>query len=194
MRLPSRKNLFRKYERALFWNESAPEEEKLHAFYNLLRPCLRWLDEKIAVFGLTSEEVDSELYILSAQLYKGFNKEKSSIIPYLERFIPWHLEKLFKRLKKTTLKEEPAGLTIIEQDLPIYESFYWKNILLEDKWVGKSFTRAQKYLISIILTTDENELTHQYLSRVMNTDRRHIGKIISELKEILVREEHNGRR
>jgi hypothetical protein len=129
--------------------------------------------------------MDSELFILASDVFRGYNKDKSSIIPYLEKQLPWYLKKLFKRLGRTTLKEEPIGLTTTpEGSYEHDESFYWKNILFEDRWAGKSFTRSQKYIISLLIA-DDDELSQQALARATNTERKRIKKMLCGIKETL---------
>jgi hypothetical protein len=190
MRLPSKiKALLRRYEEVLFWDRTPARSEKLHGFYRLLKPTLGWLEDGLGALGLSALEVESEVYILCCDVYDGFDRRRSSIIPYLERFIPWYVRELFERVESARLREEPCGLSIGPWDTTVQESFHWQNIILNDSWGGKCFTRGQKYLIYVILTSDDKELSQRALARTLGQDVRRTRTMIEQLRNKLTMEE-----
>ena len=188
MKIPERtKKLFRKHENAIFFS-SRPQAEKIYDFYLLTRPLLTWVIPELRTLGLESDEIVSELYLLSASIFLGFDREKSSVIPYLEKYIPWHAAKVLRRLKKQwnpQIKVQAEGL---ETEATLDEDFYWRmpGILFEDRWVGKCFTRAEKYLISIVLMADDSELSIVSLAAAANVDRKKITTMLSDMKAVLI--------
>ena len=190
MRLPSKmKALLRRYEEVLFWDRGPARRDKLHGFYKLLKPTLGWLEDGLGALGLSALEVDSEIYIFCCDVYDGFDRRRSSIIPYLERFMPWYVRQLYERLESARLQEEPCGLTIGEWDTSLDEAFCWQNMILNDSWVGKCFTRGQKYLIYVILTSDDKELSQRALARTLDMDVRRTRTMIKQLRNKLTMEE-----
>lgn len=190
MRLKSsRQTLFRNHETALFHSNKYSLKQRQYYFYLLLLPTLEFLKQELIDSGLTSYEVDSELFILAANLFNNYNKEKSSIVPYLEKWIPWKVREMFERIEKEKLKEEPIGLPILLEEDFIKEEFYYNNILFEDRWIGKSFTRQQKCFIYRIITSDNNDLTINCLSRRSKTGRKITKQILLDIKEVMQSEE-----
>ena len=195
--LLTKKNLFRKYEGTLFHSDIGSPHDKMYGFYLLLRPQLNWVKESILEKGLTSNEAESELYIVCSAIYLGYDKTKSSIIPYLEKQIPWYISKMLKKIENSVcLDEVPAGLIDGGGSYEMKEEFYWKvpSILLEERYVGKCFTRSEKYVMYKILVSDRRHLSIQKLAKTCNIDRKTMKSILSDLKEVIQMEESNARK
>ena len=189
-----RKELFRKYEHVLFYSESYGFQGKNFCFYLLLRPILGWVKSSLLAKGLNNSESESELFILSTEIYMNYDRDKSSIVPYLENQLPWFVSRMIARIEKELcLNEVPAGLTEIEGTYLMDENFYWKSpsILLEDRYIGKCFTRSEKYIINTIIVSDDNKLSVQGLAKKCNMDRKRMKARLSDIKEILQMEESN---
>jgi len=190
MRIPSAQaQKLRDYQNSLFNNPTEPRSERIYVFYLLVRPCLLWLRGRlIKNFHLKNCEAESEMYIFCADLFDNFNYKKSSIVPYLVKYIPWMASKLERKLTRYTLKEIPDGLTVVPED-PYYiqEEYYWKvpNILLTDRYVGKSFTLGEKYFIFKLLTSDKQDLSIQKLAKQCDMDRKTMTLKLRDLKEVL---------
>jgi hypothetical protein len=177
-------NLMRTFANALFHKRDTPQSERIYAFYLLLRPMLSWLGETLSEYNLEKDEVESELYLFCAELFKRFNPKKSSIIPYLEKHIPWIAGHWVAKLKRNIIPEEPQGLFIeSEGTCEIQEQFYWtpENILFEERYIGKSFTVSEKYVIFRILIADKSDLTQAGLARICGLSRK---TMINKLKEM----------
>jgi len=191
----SKKHIFRKYEGTLFHSESGVRRDKVYGFYLLLRPVLGWAKVSLMEKGLCSSEAESELYLLTESLFAGYDCSKSSLVPYLEKQIPWYVSKMLKEIdSKMCLLEAPSGLLEIYGCYETDEEFYWRTpgILLEDRFIGKSFTRAEKYIISIIIVSDDNKLSVQKLAKACNMDRKRMKSILADIKEVLQTEESHG--
>ena len=183
-----RRKLLRKYEGALFYGEPF-EGSRTNGFYSLLRPTLEWLKNNIkSEFDLEDAEIESEIFLFTVSLFKRYNKEKSSIIPYLEKHIPWAAANLIKSLEKKTLRELLTGDSEQLQGFyNTYEEYYFldSRILTEQKYVGKCFTRAEKYVIFTVLTSDDKDLSHQRLADTCNMERKRMRNILSDIREVL---------
>jgi hypothetical protein len=139
-------------------------------------------------FLLEPDEAESELYLLCARLFENFDKDKSSIIPYLRSHIPWKAHHLIRKLTKYHRREDTCGLTMLPEELDmIHEEYYWRvpDVLIIDKFVGKLFTRDQKYLISKILMSEDNKLTTKDLAISCGVSRPTMIDRLSDLKESL---------
>lgn len=178
----------RNYQSALFNHPTEPKNERIYVFYLLLRPCLLWLREELRNnFQLKKCEAESEVYILCANLFEGFDYTKSSIIPYLTKHIPWKAYHLQRKLNKQCMKEEPCGLiTIEEEPYETHEEYYWDvpNVLLSDRYIGKCFTNGEKSFIVMIITCDSDELTKNCLAKKCDMDRKTIALKLLDLREV----------
>jgi len=185
----NRANLLRTYQNALFHKINIPKSKRIYAFYLLLRPIISWLGTTLLKYNLEEDEVESELYLFCAELFNKFNPQKSSIVPYLEKYIPWIAGHWIDKFKRTILPEISSGLIDIQEE-PYYiqEQFYWtpENILSEERYVGKSFTRSEKYVIYTVLRANRSELTQSNLARTCGLSRK---TMINKLKEMSILEE-----
>lgn len=193
--IPAKKRkLFRKYEGALFFAiDQFTREERLYAFYLLLLPLLQWLKKDLAEYNLEPEELDSELFLLAERIFSRFDKDKTSIVPYLRTWIPIFIKEMKHKLKKN------YGELIVEAPLSdeyhyIDEEFYWNDIIFQDTWAGKCFTRGEKYFIYVILTSDNNKLSQRSLAETTNMGRQTVNNMLQDLKEVLQLEEPNERK
>jgi hypothetical protein len=192
MRIPSkRQQLLRNFEQALFHSQHQVEDQR-YTFYLLIRPLLEYL--KVALDGLLEpQEVESEFFLLCSDLYNSFDKSRSSIVPYVEKALPWYISKLFKRLQKEKYDLSCCIADPKQEETSIEEEFYWNNILFQDRYVGKCFTRSEKYIIYIILDSDDKNLTTTKLANRLGRKRWQMKEKLLELKEIFQQEEINVR-
>lgn len=183
MLIPSaRAELLRNYQSVLFHDETNPISERRYVFYLLLRPLLQWLKPILVSKGLEPAEAESELFLLCSDIYDRFNPKKSSIVPYLEKQIPWSIGRLARRFKK---KEPEFHYDTIQYEME--EEFYWSTpeILIENKFVGKLFTNSEKYVISKILTSDDDKITQVDIAMQLGVSRITVNKHISEIRDKL---------
>lgn len=133
--------------------------------------------------SLSSEELDSELYICCYNIYKRYDPTRSSLVPYLANGIVWELEKLQKRLKKTELKE---FLKKKKRTNCYYmqEEYYLDplKILKETKYL-KNFTKVDKFLILGMLLSENNELSKEKFAKKYKVTRPTMTRLINQLKE-----------
>lgn len=191
MRLSTkRKNLLRNFEEAIFYKDKDYSyQDRSYSFYLLLRPVLEFL--KVRLEGsLESPEVESELYLMCIDVFNNHKVEKASIVPYIERCLPWYMSKLIKKHKGQNNLIDMAGL---EEEYILNEEFYWKNILLHDMYVGKCFTRSEKYLIYNIIESDSEDLSVCSLAKLFGVNRATMKNLLSNLKEVFQLEEINVR-
>jgi hypothetical protein len=190
MRLPSsRQKLLRNYQNAIFYNPKEPKKERMYVFYLLLKPSVDWLTESlINKYGLEKDEAESEIYLLCAELFNGFNKNKNSIVPYVEKYLPWKISRLIRKLDHQAKKEYLADQPIKENCYFQQEEHYWKipSILTEERYVGNCFTRGEKYLIFKILSSDDNELDQKHLAESCGISRRNMILKLKDIKEVLI--------
>jgi len=183
--IPSKRAaLLRKYEGTIFHAEDTSYTDRIQGFYLLLRPVLGWVRDELARLGLEQQEVESELYILSCMIFKHYDKTKSSIIPYLEKHLEWRAGRFIAEAKKRYAPTPAEDYRAHRWHYSIDEEFYWKvpGIILEDRYVGKCFTRAEKYIISKILTADIDELSHHKLAEACSIERRSMRKMLLDLR------------
>lgn len=176
MRIPShRQELLRKHEKNLFFTEDIPKHERIYGFYLLIRPLLDWFKEELISKGLEQDEAESETYLCAAKIYGKFDTSRSSIIPYLEKAIPWYTAKALRRFEKT---KEPYITDDIQQ-ISINEEFYWDpiKILFEERYIGKCFTRAEKWAITKVLNEE----------KISSIERKTFYKYLSDIKEVLTK-------
>lgn len=190
MLIPSKRaDLIRNYQNALFYQPTEPKSERQYVFYVLLRPILMWVKETmINEFSLEPTEAESELYLLCCRLFDNFDRDKSTLIPYLKRHLPWKVHHLLRKLKRNSLREVPAGLIEIpDEPYELQEEYYWKipNILTTDKYIKNLFTRSQKYFIFKILMSEDNKLTKKDLSVACGISRPTMIQQVSELQKVL---------
>lgn len=182
--------LLRKAEDPLFRQPEGPLNYRITVFWKLLRPTLKWLrEELITKCNLEPEEADSEIYLFCATLFKGYNPDKSSIIPYLAKFIHLYKIKLINKLLKFN-KEIPSGLLKYPEEFywPVEEYYYSSpKILFEDKFIKNIFTLGEKCVINAIITSDDKELTQESLAKKCHVSREtmvfHLNEIANILKE-----------
>lgn len=182
----------REYQNGLFHRNDIPEHDRRYALYLLLRPKLGWLKQKLKELDLEGAEAESEIYLMCCQLFKMFDPQKSSLVPFLTRHIPWEASKLIRKLSKHT--DIPSGLIKPDEEYWMDEEFYWTipHILLEDRYIGNLFTASEKYLIYVILESDTDELHQVSIASKMQINRKTWISRMKELKEILESEGFNA--
>jgi hypothetical protein len=189
MLIPSKQaNLIRKASGPLFINPEGTKNHRIRVFYRLIRPLLSWLKKDMMnTFSLCAEEAESEIYIFCSILYNKYNPTKSSIIPFLLKFIPLYKTNYYKKLNKTLLKEEASGLIsppISFVETP--EEYYYTplNIVTEERYVGKSFTFSIKYIINRILMLEPSELNNKTIAEQLNLSRQTLAIKLEEIATI----------
>jgi hypothetical protein len=179
MRIPSgRAKLLSSYENALFHNPTERKEERIYIFYLLVRSLFKWSRKSFKEAGLEKDEVESEFYLLAAKLFENFNKSKSSIVPYLEKRIPWYVKKRIDSLNRYC-NNINALVDYTYDCIP-------EGISQEMLFHGKTpFTRDDVYVISKILTLDKEDLNTSSIAKALNVNRKtvykHLDKIASKL-------------
>lgn len=189
MRIPSkRKQLFRNFQDALFYKDYS-YQERSYSFYLLLRPILEFLKVRLSGY-LEPSEVESVLYLMCIDIFNNYDIDRWSIVPYLENCLPWYISKVIREHEEV---DDFILLAGEEENYNTIEEFYWKNILLEDRYVGKCFTRGEKFVIYNIIESDNDKLSVNALARKLNMKRWAMKKKLQELKEIFELEEINVR-
>lgn len=197
MLIPSKQaNLIRKVVGPLFTQPEGTKKQRIKVFYKLIRPLLSWLKEDIInTFGLEPAEAESEIYLFCAILFNKYNFNKSSIIPYLSKYIGLLKTNFYRKLHKQSLKEIPSGLINQEEsEYELNEEWYYTvpNILFEDRYIGKLFTFDEKYVIYVLLMSDNNELNLKQLAINCNIDKRVLSKKLNKIAYLLKEKEVNA--
>jgi hypothetical protein len=124
-------------------------------FYVLLRPALGWVEDSLLNAGLEPDEVESELFLLTARLFRDFDPLRSSIIPYLEKYVPWKVAALLRQI--TPPPETPVGLLSLEEtyEMEFEPGLSAPGFIFEDRWLARNLSQRDKHLILKILTVDE---------------------------------------
>jgi hypothetical protein len=180
-------NLSNKMKDKLKLYESAITDKKysyndrLLALHKILLSTYDWITNEFINIGLPQEDIDSELYFLTDDILSNYDENKSSLIPYIERAIYWNFSNRAQKLEKEQLGkyfelQEYMYNNISEYSIP--------DILLDDKYNHKFFTRGQKYLIYRILNED-SDITIRKLSNKLNLSREKLIEILNNIKEIL---------
>lgn len=144
----------RKLSVPLFYTNEWSVNKKKIIFYKILNGSLDWIKKSLVELNLEINEAESEIYILCSALFDRFDKNKSSIVPYVENNIIWQASKLIKIYKNN--KEIPHGLIELDESYEMNGEIYLTSpeFLFEKKWLGKHLSQSQKQLILKILTTD----------------------------------------
>lgn len=186
MRLRSRvRDRLRKFEKTLY-NKDHPYNDRLYAFYLLMLPVLEWVKPSFYGIGLSNEETETEVFLMVNNIFNGYNSDKSSLVPYVENSIKWQLDKCIRRLLKTRV-EEPSGFLLEDDSYFLEENYYWNGnkVLFEDRYIGKCFTRSEKYLIHKIINTSSDRLSHRLMSEDFKISRENLRLRLNDLKEVL---------
>jgi hypothetical protein len=193
MRLVSKsKTKIKKYEHSIL-NNKFSYPDRVYVLYLLLLPSLNWIKPSLEELGLEKDEIDSELFLIVSELFKKYDYNKSSLIPYIEKYLPIYIASRLKYLKRSSF-EIVSGL-IRKDDLDyIKEEYYLSipDILFEDKFICKHFTKRQKYLIYKILINDS--LSTRELVKLINVSREFLKNDINIIRKILINGGYNVRR
>lgn len=188
----SHANKLRNFQNGVFHREDIPRHEREYVFYLLLRPMLNDFKKEIKDLGLESWEAESEIYLMTCLLFKRFDPSKSSIVPFIANQLGWVASAIKNRLSKN--REDPAGLIQSHGHYSMQEEFYWTvpNILLEDRFIGNLFTKSERYLIYMILESDDDELSQVSIAEKLKVNRRTWIARMNELRELFELEEFNA--
>ena len=155
MKLPHKtKKTLRNYTNALFHQKKWPVSKRRYVFYLILKSSLGWIKDSLLTAGLEEDEAESEIFLLTTRLFTDYNPNKSSIVPYIERYLSWKVADLINKYKKEqTLSAE---FLCIENSYEIESEFYLTipGFLFEERWLAKSLSQFQKHLILKVLSTD----------------------------------------
>ena len=168
------KDRIRKYETILL-NKEYKYTDRLKLFHKIISPLYKNISERLLLTGTFKKDLDGSLYLISDEIFKKYNPERSSLVPYIERVLFWYLDQIKE-------KKEYYPLEFIEE-YQLDEEFYYRvpNILFEDKYIGKLFTIEEKYVINQILTSDSFSI--RKLSRDLSISRESLKQIINSIKE-----------
>lgn len=183
----SKAKLIKKYQPVLF-NEDISDREKFYGFYLLVAPLLDKLKEDLTLLGLAAPEIESESYIFSCMLCQGYIRSKGNLVTYLSKYLPWGARKYLLAARKNY---RTFSDTIQQEEYFINDSYYWRvpSILYESKYIGKCFTRSQKYIIYMILTCEDDNLSELRLSRTLGVNRKTYRRMLSEIRDKITLEE-----
>lgn len=183
----SQANKINKYSKLLFSSDIS-QKDLYNGFYYLIKPLLVILREQLLSLGLLADEVESELYIFSCGLCQEYDKSISSLSAYLKSYLPWRAKEYFTKLRRAYSK---PSVIIQQEEGVVNESYYWRpeTILIENRYVGKHFTRVQKYIIYVILMQDNLMLSEKSIANVVNVDRKTYRRILSDIRDKIKLEE-----
>jgi len=194
----SRKNIIRAYSGSICSNRW-PFITRRYVLYLLLRPSLGWLAESISKTGLQPAEADSEIFLICHKLLQKFEPSKSSLLLYLEKRIPWEAAELLKRLRENSV-ERPSGLINLPEELYEMEDEVYLStpkFLLEDRFLGKDLSQADKTFILKLITGDEygcrslGRMCNRSKS-LINSRMQHLQRLLKEKMNYHVRERNSG--
>lgn len=184
MLIPSKTaNRLRELEEPLFLRPNLKRSIRQQVFFKAILPLLEWLRVKIRLnYDLEEDEITSELYLMSCDLFNTFNKNKSSIIPYLEKYIIFFAQKLETKLNRCTINKD--GLLCRKDFTCIEEEYYWnkKDLLLGNKYISNVFTNSEKYIIINILELDDDKLTKAEIARKLKLNIKTTNRLIENLQ------------
>lgn len=169
-----------KFERAIL-NEEHSYGDRLYTLYLILYNKLQLLKSQFEISTLEPDEIQSELFLLCDDLYKKYDRTRSSLVPYIEKYIyilPTHtIAGLKKRYssEKISLTEEEISTTLSE----CY--FSAPNILFENKYIGRILDRSEKYILYKIILMDE-EPSERNISKEIGLSRENTRQRLKEIK------------
>lgn len=170
------KDRIKKYELTIL-NKEYKYNDRLNLFHKIVLPLYKEISIKLLSIGIFQEELEGELYLISDYILRRYDSNKSSLIPYIERMLFWYLSNI-KEKKEYYPKE-------FIEEYQLDEEFYFAapKILLEDRYVGKLFTKEEKYIIFRILLMDK--LSIRKLSKELNISRENLIQIIKNIRRKL---------
>lgn len=175
-------NQIRDKETLLFFKDSLSLAAKRKIFFYLIRPLLDWLFDRIKEnYNLEDNEIESELFIYSCKLFHSFDKSKSSIVPYLQKYIIFYAQKLETKLNKSTLNKET--LVCKEKFTFLNDDFILLNILFESRFEGRYFTNKEKYIINRILELEDSKISRINIAKSLKINIKTCNKLLDNLKE-----------
>lgn len=177
------RKLLRKYS-FILTSEEYNHQSRVKIYYYLLRPQLGWLEETL-IKNCEKDEVNSILYLMVDSLIKRYDFRRSSIVPYLGTSLPWAASSIIKNIEKFNV-EEPCGLSLPEDSYEYPDEIYLRlpSVLFMNKWLFKDLQKCYKYLIYIVLASDQ-DITYKELANNSGLGRTETYYRISELRDIL---------
>jgi hypothetical protein len=177
-------NNIKRYQDALFYNPTESKIARTNAFYLLLRPFLDFLIQGFEKEGLSEAEAETEIYLLCVNLFNKFNIKKSSIITFLEKAIPWQIYQSVTRIRKE--KNITTEGDIDEETYSLDGEVYLREntILFEDRFLCRELSTKQKYIIYVILTSEDDELSLRKVSAKLGIDNHTLANDLLEIKKI----------
>ncbi|RLD51553.1 MAG: hypothetical protein DRI97_15540 [Bacteroidetes bacterium] len=169
MLIPSKiaKNI-RRFERSLLDTDL---KNRNKSFYLAVRPFLKWIKPCLIGYSLSKQEAESELFILACDLLERYDPEKSSLVPYLQKQTIWAVASVFTKVDKQTFpfpeREETEESYEYEDEFYLTGSF----VLLEDKFIPKTLSKGERYIVSTILALDKESLSQAKLASILSIER-----------------------
>lgn len=156
--LPYRtKEKLRKYAGIMFHSDKLPVSRRRYTFYLILRDSLDWVRAKLKELELEENEIESEIFLLTADLFGSYRKTKMSIVPYVEKHITWRAARVIERHEPNT---PPVELYAEPNSYEIDSEFYLTSpeFIFETSWIARHLSQSQKNLILKVLTTDSTSI------------------------------------
>lgn len=169
-----------KFERAIL-NEEYPYSERLYTLYLILFNKLQLLKLQFDGVDLEPDEIQSELFILCDEIYKKYDRTRSSLVPYLEKYI-YIIPSIFINKLKKRYSNQKLSLTEVENSITLSECYLSApNILFENKYIGRFLDRSEKYILYKIILMDE-EPSERNISKEIGLSRENTRKRLKEIK------------
>ena len=151
------RKILRNYANALFHKKRWSAAKRRYVFYLILRSSLDWVYDGLLKTNLEKDEIESEIFLLTTRLFSRYDPYKSSIVPYIEKHLPWKVGMLIKKYTQSDPNYEAPIEYSYEMD---DNEFYLTSpgFLFEKKWLAKHLSQAQKHLILRVLLTDSISL------------------------------------
>lgn len=148
------KRILRNYANALFHQKKGSLSRRRYVFYLALRSSLGWVKDSLIDEGLEEDEAESEIFLLTTRLFKKYNPERSSIVPYIEGCLSYKAADLIRKHKEPPAL--PPRFLHPEESYEIEGEYYLTGpgFLFENRWLAKNLSRSQKHLILKVLMTD----------------------------------------
>jgi predicted DNA-binding protein YlxM (UPF0122 family) len=179
MRIPSgRAKLLSDYQNALFYNPTEPKNKRIYVFYLLVKPLLLWSAKSFKQAGLEKDEIESEFYLLAAKLFENFDVTKSSIVPYLEKRVPWYVKKRLDSINKYCNKIN----ALVDYTYSCTMEGISQDFLFSAQ---KLFTADEIYVISKVLTLDKEDLNTSSIAEALKVNRKTVYKYLDKIAQKL---------
>jgi len=169
-----------KFERAIL-NEDHSYSDRLYTLYLILYENLQLLKSQFDTTLMEPDEIQSELFLLCDDLYRKYDRRRSSLVPYVEKYIYILHTQTIAGLKKRYTSEKIV-LTEDENSNNLSECYFSApNILFENKYIGRILDRSEKYILYKIILMDE-EPSERNVSKEIGLSRENTRQRLKEIK------------